>query len=310
MKSILLIIPYFGKWPIWFDAYLISIRNNPTIHWLIITDCKLPISYPDNIKFVSITLSELNTEINTIVGVNVPLTPRKFCDLKPAYGIIFNEYLKTYDFWGICDLDIVWGNIRKFITPQLLENYEIISTLENMISGHFTLFKNTNNINTLYKEVEDYKTLFEQHKYMRFDEYIFTNFLKNKDKEINIFWNEELVNNGLKSEVHQEYYLDRWLYDKGMIKDMFSVDNKEYMYLHFINWKKTIKKCEVSYNLKENFFYVSYSGIHYKKHSSLEIIFNDFTNLFDGFYVRLRKRKYLKKITKFKKKILKFNFKK
>ncbi|MFT5753309.1 MAG: hypothetical protein ACI924_000524, partial [Flavobacterium sp.] len=63
-------MPYFGKWPIWFEAHLLSIAKNPTINWLIITDCKLPDNYPENIKFVTTTLQELNKKVNAVVEVN------------------------------------------------------------------------------------------------------------------------------------------------------------------------------------------------------------------------------------------------
>ncbi|MDP2685566.1 MAG: hypothetical protein Q8P20_11150, partial [bacterium] len=111
MKSILLIIPYFGKWPIWFEAYLCSVARNPTVNWLCPTDCEIPNQYPKNITFLPFLLDDLNKYINNTVEAEVPLNPRKFCDLKPAYGDIFSDHIKSYDFWGFCDMDIVWGDI-------------------------------------------------------------------------------------------------------------------------------------------------------------------------------------------------------
>ena len=96
MKSIVLIIPYIGKWPLWFDAYLVSIAKNPTINWLFITDCKIPDKHPENIQFIPSTLQELNNKINTIINAQVPLTPRKLCDIRPAYGKIFQEHIMTW----------------------------------------------------------------------------------------------------------------------------------------------------------------------------------------------------------------------
>ena len=133
MSKILLIIPYFGQWPLWFDAYLTSIKHNPTINWLCPTDCEIPEEHPENIKFLKTDLKRLNKHVNQVVGCNVPLTPRKFCDLKPAYAEIFSDEIKGYDFWGFCDLDIIWGDIRKFITPELLSNYDIISSRKGAI---------------------------------------------------------------------------------------------------------------------------------------------------------------------------------
>ena len=99
-KSILLIIPYFGKWPIWFEANLISITANPSINWLCPTDCIIPKDKPNNLKFLPITLKDLNIQVNKIVETKVPLSARKFCDLKPAYADIFKEEVLDYDFWG------------------------------------------------------------------------------------------------------------------------------------------------------------------------------------------------------------------
>jgi hypothetical protein len=128
IKKILLILPYFGNWPIWLDAFMVSITHNPSINWLIPTDCEIPKNYPENIKFVSISLNDINLLVNDKINCNVKLTPKKFCDLKPAFGIIFNEYLHDYDFWGFTDLDIIYGNVRKCITNELLNDYEIISS--------------------------------------------------------------------------------------------------------------------------------------------------------------------------------------
>ena len=49
MKSIILIVPYFGKWPVWFEAHLISISRNREVDWLFITDCEIPVNYPQNV---------------------------------------------------------------------------------------------------------------------------------------------------------------------------------------------------------------------------------------------------------------------
>src|SRR5690606_31304087 len=108
---------------------------------------------------------------------------------------------------------------------------------------------------------------------------------------------KKMVNNGLKSEVHQEYFLDRWIYKNGAIIDLQSPNHKEYMYLHFINWKRTMKRSEVAYSDQPDSFYISYSKMHYHKHNVLQKLWNSFTNLFDGYYVRLKKNR-IKKLIK------------
>ncbi len=302
MNSIILIIPYFGKWPVWFDAYLCSVAANPTIQWLCPTDCEIPLKHPENITFLPISISALNTHVNTVVDANVPLNPRKFCDLKPAYGDIFKEHIAAYDFWGICDMDIVWGDIRKFMTPELLSDYDIICSRPEAISGHFNLFRNRENLNTFYKSIPNYKKLFEVPKFMWFDEVIFTDHLKNligKNKNpFRVFWDTEIIKKGIESEKQQEYYLNRWLFQKDKIYDLYAPTKKEHMYLHFINWKRTMRFSEIKWQDNPQQFYISYTGMHYKPHSAFEILLNRFKNLYNGYYKILFRKRLVKKLKK------------
>ena len=306
MKSIMLIIPYFGKWPIWFDAYLLSVKYNPSINWLCPTDCEIPHEHPDNIKFLKTSLENLNKNVNKVVDCEVPLTPRKFCDLKPAYAHIFSKEVEIYDFWGFCDLDIIWGDIRKFITPQLLENYDIISSRKEAISGHFNLFRNSEKLNKLYREIPNYKKLFEHPKFQWTDEKILTECLKNKSfnkvQDIKIYWDTILLNSDSKGRAHQEYYLNKWLWEEGKVKE--TITKKEVMYLHFINWKRTMRFCEVKYIKNIPYFYISYNGIYLKKFSKLKLKINACRNLFFGYSIRMKRKRYMKKIIKKIKSIL------
>lgn len=304
-KSILLILPYFGKWPIWFDAHLKSIAYNDSINWLIVTDCELPKDYPSNIRFVSKSLTDLNLEVNKVVNANVPLIPRKFCDLKPAYGDIFKEYTTGYDFWGFCDMDIIWGDIRKFITDDILEYYDIISSRKEAISGHFNLFKNTPALRVLYKQVPLYQVFFENPKGMFFDEGKLTDFIKHqieKDKmEYQIFWNTILLNQERGRDSWQGYYLDKWYWSRGVLiqlKNGKKVD--EVMYLHFLSWKRKMKYCKVKFKDENNSFYISYEGIKSDKNPKSKIFFNSLKNLIYGFWFR---EKLKAKIKKYKKKV-------
>jgi len=306
LKKIILIIPYFGKLPIWFDAYLLSINMNPTINWLCVTDCEIPINHPKNIKFITKDLTNLNARVNNIVSANVPLTPRKFCDLKPAYGDIFSDEIKNYDFWGYCDMDIIWGDIRKFITDNILENYNIISSRKNAISGHFNLFKNNNELNKLYRKVPNYAMLFEQNRFMWFDEQVLTKYLSNlKTHNLSIMWSKILLNKEKGVDSHQEYYLDRWQWINGKIIDTYT--KNEVMYLHFINWKKTMQRSEIEYKDKPLQFYISYDGIHYQTHTKIQLIFNDLKNIVNGYWInekiRIRKLKMKNLIKRIKRKL-------
>jgi hypothetical protein len=302
MKSILLIIPYFGQWPLWFEAYLCSVAKNPTINWLCPTDCELPKHYPENIKFLKTTLPELNEQVNQIVEAKVPLTPRKFCDLKPAYGEIFQEEIKAFDFWGFCDMDIIWGNIRAFMTPEILHTYDIISSRKENISGHFNLFRNTLELNQLYKQVPNYKNLFEQERFMWFDEQVLSSFLKETSHSFQIKWDTILCNQEKGRDSHQEYHLNRWMWNDGQLLN--TKTQEEVMYLHFINWKRTMTSCEISYSDAPKPFYVSYIGMHYKVFSRLRLTFNTVKNLFIGYEKKENRRKQKLKFQSLKKRVI------
>ena len=143
MKKIGVIIPFFGKWPEWFDYFLHSCIHNPTIDWIFPNDCELPGIAADNLKFIPYQLREFNKKASEILEFDIQLEhPYKICDFKPTYGEIFNELIKGYDFWGYGDLDLIYGDIRSFYTEQLLERYDILSNHEEFITGHFCLLRN------------------------------------------------------------------------------------------------------------------------------------------------------------------------
>lgn len=163
MKSICIIIPYLGKWPRWFSIYLETCRYNPTINWLFFTDCSAPKGINQNIKFLKMDLRDFNSLASKKLGLKVNLKNNyiyKVVDFKPAYGIIFEDYLNKYDFWGYSDLDVIYGDIRKFVTSDMLETYDVITAKKEYLVGHFTLYKNCDKINKLYQKTRDYKRVF------------------------------------------------------------------------------------------------------------------------------------------------------
>ncbi len=307
MKSIVLIVPYIGKWPFWFEVYLISIAKNPTINWLFITDCTIPREYPENVKFLPTTLEQLNQEINRVLDTKVPLSPRKLCDIRPAYGKVFQEEIKDYDFWGFCDVDIVWGDIRKFVTKGMLGDYDIISSRKEALSGHFTIFRNTDRLNDYYNTIPNYDYLIRQEKYMWAEEQVLTKHLHSQKENGNtpkVFWPQILCNQEKGRDSHQEYHFDKWLWKDGKMLELKNGKAvNEVMYLHFINWKRTMKFCEVKYSDNPEPFYISYKGMHFKPHSSFAKGWNGVRNFFDGYYVLGRRIKLKKKIMSLKKRV-------
>jgi hypothetical protein len=174
-QRIALIACYSGKLPWYFEYFTHSCAYNPTVDFYIITDDHTHTnSLPVNIKVIYKTLHEISLLATEKLGFGVNIKHGyKLCDFKPAYGFIFSDILKAYDFWGYCDIDIIFGNIRDFITDELLKNYDLISTRPDWIPGCFLIYKNIEKLNTLFMHSKDYRQVFTTDKHCCFDE---TNF--------------------------------------------------------------------------------------------------------------------------------------
>ncbi|MDB5007350.1 MAG: hypothetical protein JWP45_1743 [Mucilaginibacter sp.] len=174
-KKLALIICYSGKLPWYFKYFVHSCKYNPTVDFYIIVDdmtCKFHL--PANVNLIYKTLNDISLLATEKFGFKVAIKyGYKLCDFKPAYGVLFNELIKEYDFWGHCDIDIIFGNIRDFITDDVLENYDLISVRHDYISGCFLLYRNISTLNNLFLQSKNYRKVYTSDKHYCFDE---TNF--------------------------------------------------------------------------------------------------------------------------------------
>ncbi|MGL5902501.1 MAG: DUF6625 family protein, partial [Cetobacterium sp.] len=150
MKKIIIILPYFGKFPNYFSLWLKSVELNPNIDFLLITDNEFNYELPKNIKIITRKFEELKAEIQKCFDFEIILnSPYKICDYRPAFGFIFKEHINGYDFWGHCDADMIFGDLKKFLSDEILEkNYKIYT------KGHLSLYRNIDLMNTLFKNTK------------------------------------------------------------------------------------------------------------------------------------------------------------
>lgn len=140
VPSICIVICYYGKFPETFQMFLDSCAYNPLFNWLIVTDSDEMESYsvPGNVQILQMNLNELETLASEKIGYPVLIsTPRKLCDYKPAYGLIFEDYLIEYEWWGYGDIDLVYGDLSKYFTKERLEKFDKIYPL-----GHLSVMRN------------------------------------------------------------------------------------------------------------------------------------------------------------------------
>lgn len=101
MNTILIILPYFGKFPEMFPFWLESCRQNNTVDFLIVTDQDLE-SPSSNIYIEQATLQEMKQRIEKHVGFKVYLEKAyKLCDFRPIYPYIFLNMYLNMTFGGI-----------------------------------------------------------------------------------------------------------------------------------------------------------------------------------------------------------------
>lgn len=182
MKKMILILPYFGKFPSYFHLFLKSCEANKNyVDFLIFTDNPL-VDY-ENIKVIQIDWESFKKKIQDRFDFLIELpSPYKLCDFKPAYGYIFEEYIKDYAYWGHCDCDLIWGDFR-LLYPYLEYDYDRIG-----IWGHLSLYKNNHTVNRYFKtlsspKVKDYKTVLSSPKSYSFDEFSGMNILMDENNK-------------------------------------------------------------------------------------------------------------------------------
>lgn len=266
MKSICYIVPYFGKLPCNFQIWLDSCGYNNTINWIIFTNDSTNYIYPKNVRRVILTFEEMKNKIQQHYNSKINIDNYWRLSLfKPAYGEIFNEYIKKYDFWGHCDVDLIWGDIRKFLTDDILENYEKIG-----FQGHSTLYKNLDEVNQRYKTIVEgklsYKEIFFGNKRYSFDE----NGMEDIYKFLNIPYYKK-TNFAHLSKYDYSFFLkylpkeedyknERQIFEwrNGKLNRVYLNNGKlfyeEFMYLHF--FCRPIKFCVK--NLEKNKIYAIY----------------------------------------------------
>ena len=171
-KKIALIICWYGPYPWDFPYFIHTIGFNHSVDFIIVTDNTEEIpNKPDNLKIVYHTMDELKEDFSSKLGFNVNIdSPFKLCDFKPAYGFLFQDIIKNYDFWGQTDIDIIFGDVRGFMTDELLQSYDVISCRHDYTAGYFTLYRNNDYCNRLFTKSDAYQTVFSTPKSYWFDE--------------------------------------------------------------------------------------------------------------------------------------------
>lgn len=165
------IIPYFGKWPEWAELYFYSCGRNPMVDFIFYTNCPLPKHRYKNTIFHQCSYEEYCELISKRLNIDFRCSkPYKLTDLKPFIGAIHEEELKGYEFWGMGDLDLVYGNLGMLVNDDNLSYYDVLTTHNYHIAAHCCFCRNNDYYRNLCFKIVDWKRKITNEKPISLDE--------------------------------------------------------------------------------------------------------------------------------------------
>eukprot|EP01004_Peranema_trichophorum_P006369 NODE_5190_length_1052_cov_49.321851_g4631_i0.p1 GENE.NODE_5190_length_1052_cov_49.321851_g4631_i0~~NODE_5190_length_1052_cov_49.321851_g4631_i0.p1 ORF type:complete len:301 (-),score=22.94 NODE_5190_length_1052_cov_49.321851_g4631_i0:64-966(-) len=166
LPSILFIQVWFRTFPKYYDMCLLGILHNPTIDLLLITDRDPDIPFrPPNMKIIKMNQSDLCRHTQNLLNVTLceKDTFSHVNALRPTYGYIFPHFIRGYDWWGHLDLDVLLGDVRHFLKPDILNASDTLTADTTRMAGPFSIFKNTPRVNMVFQHIKPtYKLMVPQ----------------------------------------------------------------------------------------------------------------------------------------------------
>lgn len=251
---ILFLIPYFGAWPFWMPFFLQSCRANPDIDWLLFSDCPVLETLPPNVQVRSISYGDYCALAAERMGIAfAPSNPYKLCDIKPALGHIHEADLRGYDFWAFGDLDLVYGDLRAWLSDTRLQRYDVLTTHARRVAGHLCVLRNTPRYRELFMRMKQWQQRFSDPHHHAMDEGAFSRlFMWRKNFPKPLFKLVGLFNPLRRASLFIEAYTTpngciawrdgtqqfprRWYWRHGKISN--DRDELHYPYFHFACWKR------------------------------------------------------------------------
>lgn len=270
MNKICMLIPYFGKFPKWFDLYLYSCSHVKEIDFYYFTDCEIPQKIYPNTKFIKMSFKDYCDLVSQKLQINFhPKSAYLLCNIRPFMSIIHNDIVKNYRFWGYSDVDLIYGDMSYLINDTNLKKYDLITTHSDRVAGHFTIIKVGSKYDHIGLKIKNWRTVvcsnlagvdekeFSHVVYPLFIflnilwKYVFSHFMsKNRmqnfyQKAHNVFKTKALFNESYTTPIPQKN--EKWIYDLKSNKILAPakfysksfLNKKPLPYLHFLFFKKT-----------------------------------------------------------------------
>lgn len=260
-NSACFVVVYFGEWPAWFDYFLESCARNPGFHWMFFTTSAERPKAPENVSFHEIDKVRLEELVSRKLGLPYQFSyGYKLCDLKPAYGDIFSDYLSDFDYWGYTDIDLIWGDLGRFLDESMTGEYDVITASTRLLVGHCTLLRNSDDLRTLYRRAPGYPEKLLTEHYEAFDEEDFDALIRNHSASGHLtLWEKSIqTDDCILWWAGRRRFLLLW--NCGRLTDLPGV--RPLGYFHFIQskHKESFRVDEFPKETKR--FYINDAGIH------------------------------------------------
>lgn len=156
--KIALFSPYFGSHgatlPNYFEYWQKSAAANRGIDFFIPTNLEVD-GYKkyENIHYIKMTAEEFWEKIQGLLDFPISRDYYKTGEYRIFFGIIFKELLKDYDYWGMTEFDMIYGDILGFVGKYLENGADVIGE-----TAPFRLIKNTDRLNHMpFAALKDFK---------------------------------------------------------------------------------------------------------------------------------------------------------
>ena len=160
----LILCPWFGPLPEWMPLYRRNIAPLPQrgFDFLIDNDLK---------SFVE--------RVRRVLDIHCPIRPGtgKIHDYRAAFGELYAEEIKGYDWWGTTDFDCVYGRVERFYNDDLLEEFDVTTDCNDYICGPWTLYRNRSETASVFREHPDWRNTLRDPRASGWVETIYTDLL-------------------------------------------------------------------------------------------------------------------------------------
>ena len=193
----------FGRPFDWIEDYILNVQKLEESGWYWKIFTSAPIKSKGNVEIISMGVDGFNKLVESKFGINPNIYVTDFdvpslhvTDFYIFSGVLFEEWLKGMNFWGITNMDVVYGRLDHFYPDSYLEDCDVFTDDVNTVNGVFSLWRNKWEINNLFQRIGNWKEIVnskpcpwctthksDRHQFWASDEYAMTEVMKQVSQE-------------------------------------------------------------------------------------------------------------------------------